>query len=253
MRVIIKLQLFFSIILLQVNTILLFPQSDNYIRGRVLNSITHVPVPFATIMLKENKLGVFANAEGDFRIICNQNFDTDSLIITCIGFKRKEFSLQKLSKKGTNVIYLIPAIYSLGEVKVLASRRKLSAEAIVRRAIRNIPKNYSTQPFNYVSYYRDYQKRDKDYLNLNEAIIQTLDTGFNQNSSLDKFRLLDFKLNPDFQRINISPFYDTIFSPEVEGQNKFIKYAKLPDFGGNELFILMVHDPIRNFQTLPQD
>jgi hypothetical protein len=244
-----KLQLLIVSVVLQVNTTLLFPQSDNYIKGKVFNSITLEPIPFATIMLKNNKLGVFANAEGDFRIICNHNFETDSLIITCIGFKRAGFSLHKLSEKETNIIYLSPATYALGEVKVLASRRKLSAEAIVRKAIRNIPRNYSTKPFNYVSYYRDYQKRDKVYINLNEAIIQTLDIGFNQNSTLDKYRLLDFKLNPDFQRMNISSFYDTIFSPEIEGQNKFIKYAKLPDLGGNELFILMVHDPIRNFQT----
>jgi hypothetical protein len=249
MRTLLKLQLFFISILLQGNTTHLFPQSDNYIKGKVFNSITLEPIPFAAIMLKKNKLGVFANAEGDFRIICNHNFETDSLIITCIGFKRTAFSLQKLSEKETNLIYLTPATYSLGEVKVLASRRKLSAETIVRRAIRNITKNYSTKPFNYVSYYRDYQKRDKNYINLNEAIIQTLDIGFKQNSTLDKFRLLDFNLNPDFLRMNISPFYDTIFSPEIEGQNKFIKYAKLPDLGGNELFILMVHDPIRNFQT----
>jgi hypothetical protein len=232
-----------------VNAILSFPQTTNYINGKVINSVTHASLPFATVILKENKLGVFTNADGDFRIIRDPKFQSDSVIITCIGFKRTGVSFQKLNNVEINKIYLIPATYSLGEIKVVASRRKLSAETIIRRAINNINQNYPKKPFNYISYYRDYQKKDKNYINLNEAIVQTLDSGFSQISTLDKYRLLDFRLNIDFQRMNISPFYDTIFSTENDCQNKFIKYAKLPDQGGNELFILMVHDPIRNFQT----
>ena len=76
-----------------------------------------------------------------------------------------------------NNLKLMPNIYGLKEVKVIARRKKLNSEAIVARAIKNIKKNYPVNPFSYVSYYRDYQKDSINYLNLNEAIIQTLDKG----------------------------------------------------------------------------
>lgn len=225
----------------------LLAQSGNYIVGKIINSKTQEPVPFATIVLKQNKLGVFANADGDFRILIDSRFNSDSLVVTGIGIKRTGLLFNNLDKKKINLIRVTPITYSLAEVKVVSSRRKLSAEAVIRRAIRNIPHNYPVNSFNYISYYRDYQKRENNYINLNEAIVQTIDSGFSQNSSFNKYRLLDFRLNTDFQRMNIPPYYDTAFSPDYESRYKFLKFARLPDQGGNELFILMVHDPIRNF------
>lgn len=81
------------------NPVLLFSQSIDYFDGKVIKSITFEPVPFATIWLKNNQLGVFANAEGDFKVIRNPKFQDDSLIITCIGFKQYALSFKDLTKK----------------------------------------------------------------------------------------------------------------------------------------------------------
>ena len=231
------------------NSVLLFSQSIDYFDGKVINSITFEPVPFATILLKNNQLGVCANAEGDFKVIRNPKFQDDSLIITCIGFKQYALSFKDLSDKVVNKIYLTPTIYELGEVIVMTSRKKLGSVTIIRRAIRNIRKNYPNKPYNFISYYRDYQKRKGNYINLNEAIVQTLDNGFTSKSASNKYRLLDFRKNMDFPRMSISPYYDTIVSPDYNNPNKIIPNAKLGDHYGNELFILMVHDAIRNYQT----
>jgi hypothetical protein len=65
----------------------------------------------------------------------------------------------------------------------------------------------------------------------------------------DKYRLLDFRKNNDFPRMNISPYYVMNKSSESENPNKSIPGAYLGDQFGNELFILMVHDAIRNFNA----
>ena len=244
-----KRNLFLICLFFLAHSIPVFSQSSNFLDGKVINSATLEPLPFATIIVKDKSLGVFSNADGDFKIANNAKFQSDSLIITFIGFKRHAISFKNLSKDKVNKIYLKPVSLELNEVKVVASRKMINSETIIRRAIRNIRKNYPIKPFNYVSYYRDYQKKDKSYINLNEAIVQTLDTGFNKFSALNKFRLLDFRQNKDFQRMEVSPFYDNIDSQDYDNPNKFIKNGTLPDQGGNELLILMVHDPIRNFQT----
>jgi hypothetical protein len=225
-----------------------FSQAGSYITGKVMNSASKAPVPFAAVKLKTNQLGVYANAEGDFMVACNSDFKLDSLVVTCIGYKRLAVAFSDLSDSTLNRIYLVPSIYGLKEVKISASRKKLNPSTIVGRAVRNIRKNCPGRPFSYISYYRDYQKREKTYFNLNEAIIQTLDNGFSEWSVLNKYRLLDFRKNISFPVMSLSPFYDSYYDPE--STDKIIPNATLGDQYGNELFILMVHDALRNYREL---
>ena len=225
-----------------------FSQTVKSISGKVLNSSGNSPVPFAAVKLKTNQLGVYANADGDFVVAGNSDFRSDSLVVTCIGYKRKAVAFSDLNDSTINRIYLSPSIYGLREVRISASRYNLSPATIVGRAIRNIKKNYPEKPFSYIAYYRDYQKKDKTYFNLNEAIVQTLDTGFSEWSVLNKYRLLDFRKNTSFPVMSLSPYYDSKYDPE--SHDKVIPDATLGDQYGNELFILMVHDALRNYRAL---
>ncbi len=231
------------------NSASLFSQSVQYIDGKVINTSNSKPVPFATIKLQNNQLGVYANADGDFKLIRSSDFQTDSLIITCIGYRRNSIAFKDLRDSSVNKIYLAPSIYGLAEVKITAKRGKLNSITIIDKAIRSIEKNYPDTPFSFISYYRDYQKRAGNYINLNEAIIQTLDSGFTTKSILNKYRLLDFKKNMDFPKMSVSQYYDDPVSVAGENPNKIIPNAKLGDQYGNELFVLMVHDAIRNFKV----
>ena len=74
----------FIILIWQSNSIMIYPQEAGFIDGKIINPSTSKPVPFATIKLKNNQRGVYANADGDFKISRNIEFQGDSLIITCI-------------------------------------------------------------------------------------------------------------------------------------------------------------------------
>jgi CarboxypepD_reg-like domain len=244
-----RLLLISLFLICQSNFILIYPQEAGYIDGKVINPATSKPVPFATIKLKNNQLGVYANADGDFKISRNAEFQEDSLLISCIGYKQSSIAFKDLIKTRINKVFLASVVYGLGEVKVVASVRKLNSIAIIRRAIRNIADNYPDQPFSYISYYRDYQKKDSNYINLNEAIVQTLDNGFSTQSASNKYRLLDFRKNTEFPKMNISPYYKLGKNGEINDPDKTIPSAFLGDQFGNELFILMVHNALRNFKT----
>ena len=240
-------QLIFIGLLFTINHPVIYCQQLDYIRGKVIDSKTSEPVSFAAVHLKNSQFGIYSNAEGDFRILNDPGFQTDSLIVTCIGYYRLTVAFNVLKRSKMNNLKIAPNIYGLNEVRVTARKRRLSPEIIIDRALRNIKKNYPVNPFSYVSYYRDYQKDGSNYLNLNESIIQTLDKGFAYASDSNRYRLLDFKKNMDFLRMNISPYYDL---PETDHSNvwfKKIPHAIVGDQFGNEFFILLVHDAIRNF------
>jgi hypothetical protein len=242
-----KRHLILTGLLFLVSHAVIFSQQYVYITGKVIDSKTSEPVSFAALHLKDAQFGIYSNADGDFRILNVPGFQTDSLIVTCIGYKRRSVAFSSLKASKSNNIKLVPNIRGLNEVTVIARKNRMNSEAIVARAIRNIKKNNPDKPFSYVAYYRDYQKDSINYLNLNEAIIQTVDTGFASSSEYNIFRLLDFKKNMDFKRMNMSPFYDL---PETEHSDvwyKRVPNAIVGDQYGNEFFILLVHDAIRNF------
>jgi hypothetical protein len=250
-----------STLIFSINCPLIYCQQAEYIRGKVIDSKKLQPIPYATVHLKNAQVGVISNAEGDFRILNNPAFQTDSLVISCIGFHKHLVAFNVLKTTGMNNLKLVPNIYVLNEVNVTARKKRLSPDIIIARALRNIKKNNPTIPFSYVSYYRDYQKDSSNYLNLNESIIQTLDNGFAYASDSNRYRLLDFKKNMDFLRKNITPYYDLPETDHSDVWFKRIPHAIVGDQNGNELFMLLVHDAIRNFdkrsfsfiETLTQD
>jgi hypothetical protein len=227
--------------------LVVYCQQPLYITGKVIDSKTSEPVSFAALHLKDAQFGIYSNAEGDFRILNVPGFQSDSLIVTCIGYKKHSVAFSSLKDSKPNILKLVPNIRGLKEVTVIARKTRLNSEAIVAKAIRNIKKNCPDKPFSYVSYYRDYQKDSSNYLNLHEAIIQTLDKGFANPPDSNRYRLLDFKRSTNFLRKNITPYYDLPETDHSDLSYKKIPHAIVGDQNGNEFYVLLAHDSFRSF------
>ncbi len=234
------------LLLFMVCGALAFGQEDDFIRGTLVDKNTNAPVVFATIRLQEKAIGVISNQDGGFRI--PQRFMNlgETLVISCLGYKKKKIRLSDLSPDFNTTIRLEPQPLELQEAVLVGRRKKPpSPRQIIKRAIERIPRNYPTVPFAYVGYYRDYQLKENEYINLNEALLHITDMGFGQND-LDhtKIQMYDYKANRDFKRDSIA---DNPY--DYRTQQKIIKNAFLHDFGGNEFNILRIHDPIRNYDV----
>jgi hypothetical protein len=246
MRPITKFILVFSFFVSQTLSHLLTAQTPDFLEGVVYDQTTSEPVPFAQIQLKNKQLYVYSGSEGTFRLPDNSDLHSDTILITCIGYKKNSIAFNELNDSAINKIYLVPSI-SMQNVKVSARDVKISSISILRRAIGNLGTRYPEGPFSYTSYYRDYQKKDKNYINLNEAIIQTFDSGFARASIMNVYRILDFRKNHDFQRMNLVPAKTDsefirldIFDGLIPETVSYYEY-------GNELLTLSSNDPIRNF------
>ena len=243
--------------LLVKNTIVIFfvgiplvfygQQGGKSITGKIIDSQTALPVPFATIKLKTKMMGVVSNANGDFQIPLTFRDLSDSIVVSCIGYSTTALSFRDLDEYVLNIIKVKPSIQSLGEVVVFAKKR-FSASKILRMAIENLPDNYPQVPYSYIAYYRDYQQLDTSYLNLNEAIVEIFDAGFHTNDLQNtKILVYEYKENKDFQRDTTKTVpYDNKPGKFGHGKNKYIPNAILSPFGGNELSILRLHDALRN-------
>ncbi|MFS4467273.1 carboxypeptidase-like regulatory domain-containing protein [Maribacter sp. 2210JD10-5] len=212
-----------------------------------MDAETLEPVVFATIRIKGKSLGVISNMDGSFKIPSFFKKEGDTLEISSMGYALTPIALLDVSDNITNIITVKPNVMKLDEVVVKAKKRtraiqNLSAVKIVQLAIESLPKNLPQNPYSYVGYYRDYQLKDSNYVNLNEAILKIFDKGSQaKDFETTNVRIFDYRQNTDFQRDSLGALpYD------YENKRKMISGAFLNNYGGNEFVILRVHDPIRN-------
>ncbi|MEP0132678.1 MAG: carboxypeptidase-like regulatory domain-containing protein [Eudoraea sp.] len=226
----------------------LWSQNEDFIEGKLLDAQTNEPVVFASIRIKGRALGVITNADGGFRIPLSLKQYGDIIEISSMGYQTKEISITELGEDQLNLILISAGAIDLQEATVTGKykrRRKLNASRIVQKAIDAIPNNYPSTPFSTIGYYRDYQFKDQEYINLNEAILEVFDQGIDQlDDSTSAIRLFNFDLNKDFEIDSMArKAYD------YKSYRKIINKAFLDISGGNEFRILRIHDAIRNYDV----
>jgi len=209
---------------------------------------SNMPIAFATVIIKNQKKGVIADENGFFRIPYLYKYQKDTIRISSIGYKTKLIALNSLSDIKKNIILMQQNLELLNKVVLNVSKKKvkekqLSGYDIVKNAIQSISKNFPETPFSTIGYYRDYQLVNNHFFNLNEAILEDFDSGF----QTDKFKNTDnqtalyyYKKNKDF------PIDSVLTSAYGGNTKKYIDGAVLSSMGGNELSILNIHNPIRH-------
>ena len=237
-----KFALFFLIVLLLPFYLL---ANEITIAGFVLTEKTKESIPFATIKLKESSTGVISNENGSFKLQIKQSLINDqTLLISCIGFETFEMPLNKIKHDEINYFYLKDQIFTLDEITVQSKKFKLPpARATVEKAIKNIANNYANEPFLLEGYYRDYIKVNQTYKNLFESTIQLEDLGIEEcDIETSKIKKLYGSINSEFD-------YDPrLIVPYNFHQMKTIPSGDMRYKGNNELAILRISDPIRNYQ-----
>lgn len=223
-----------------------FAQTKEFVVGQLVDSQTGQPVVFATVRIKDKPLGVISNTEGDFKIPQKYKTENEILQISSMGYETLEISLSSFQEGVIKLLQMQPALFQLDEVTVSKRRRRdvdFGAREIVYKAIENLSNNVSLEPYSYVGYYRDYQLKNGDYNNLNEALLQVYDQGFNLSDyETTKIQIFDYQRNTDFplDTIGLKPY-------DYQTKSKTISNATLSSYGGNEYVILRIHNPIRNF------
>ncbi|MEL6918300.1 MAG: carboxypeptidase-like regulatory domain-containing protein [Bacteroidota bacterium] len=225
-----------------------FSQQREFIEGKLVDGKTKEPIAFGTIRVKNKAKGVISNLDGSFKIPMVFQEIGDTLQISSLGYRTKEVVLSDLKVSDIVVIGLVEEIEQLTGVVITGEKTRVtpfSARKIIRKAISNIPNNYPFFDFSLVGYYRDYQLRDENYLNLNEAVLEVFDRGFGFKDSYETMtRIYRYDQNKDFVRDSIAskPY-------NYDDKSKVIHKATLYNPGGNEFALLRVHDAIRNYNV----
>jgi len=256
-------------------------QTTEFVYGKLIDAVDKAPIPFAHITVKHKTKGTISNMDGGFRIPDEYYTSGDTLVISSIGYSSMSIPLVSLSPDIRNIIILRRKEEVLNEVVLGASEKKKRRRAqeidyssskkmkrrglrhIVELAIEKIPKNYPFKPFSYIGYYRDYQLKEGDYVNFNEAILQVFDAGFKVHDSIGtRTRIYQYDMNHVFPIDSLAaiPYDYSEGTKEFPWSETFIGWKIVPhavigssEVGRNEFTLLRTHDAIRNYNINTYD
>ena len=134
--------------------------------GKVCDHKGRKPIPFANIYFKNQTVGTISNADGYFVLKVPERLQHDTVVFSFIGYQSVRKCAADLDT-GTNQVILEPFNYELKEVTI----RNYKPEEIIKKAIENIPQNYSNEPQLYTAFYRETLQKNREYVDLSEAVI----------------------------------------------------------------------------------
>jgi len=135
------------------------------IAGKIVNARTGKPLAYASVSLKNKGLGVVSNKEGSFVLNLPASFKADTLVVSHLGFFLEEFPVNAF--KSFKLINLREKVISLPEILI----RTANARMLVKKAIRNIDKNYDRKSFRMRAFYREAVAQNKKIQSYTEALL----------------------------------------------------------------------------------
>lgn len=222
---------------------ILMAQDNRFVLGIVLNQNTKKPIPFASVYWKESNMGVVTNEDGSFKLPINKSGSEKTLIISCIGYQTIEKSINEINPNRLTTYYLIEKVFDIDEIVIKEKKLRIpSARQIVKKAIENIANNHPLYPFLLEGYYRDYMLIDGKYVNLFESLIELEDKGFHVSDYENTL------IKQIYGRINNDFSYDTTKIMNYSDESlKRLPSAEIRFEGGNEMSLLRLTNPIRNY------
>lgn len=159
--------LILSLLLSVFSTTLVNAQEKRLISGRVTDASSGEAIPFATVSLRKQLIGIVTNEEGRFDFYVPADTENDTLMVGFFGYKPKLMALSSIN--GVLQIKLDQNAMELQEVVV----RPLTPQEYIRMAMRRVKVNYASEPFGTDAYYREKAMENGKLLKRDEGVFRT--------------------------------------------------------------------------------
>ncbi|TRX50012.1 carboxypeptidase-like regulatory domain-containing protein [Fulvivirga sp. M361] len=196
------------LVILMLYSLKVASQDRLTIQGMVIDKVSNERLPFASIALKNLPLSTVANLNGEFTFHISPKHREDTLMISMLGYKQKEILLNVLTFRQKQRFSLSPSEKVLDGIVIKDS---LTANEIIKLAIKRIPVNYPSYPVSMQAFYRESQSVNGNYVSLVEsAITMYNENRFKRNTFSGKTRVRVDELRRSFSHVHkYNDFWDT--------------------------------------------
>lgn len=190
------------------------------IRGKIVAQDTRKSLMYASIAVKGSGITTVSNQDGTFTLRVPPKYRNAQFVVQFLGYENQSLPLIAFIDKEDALIFMKPFSIRLSEIEVLSG----DGRELMRKAIANIPRNYSSDPSMMVAFYRESIKKRNKYLSLVEAVLDVYKSSY-RSYSRDQARIYIGRKATD-----INP-RDTIFMKFQGGisSSLLLDIAKNPD------------------------
>jgi hypothetical protein len=214
-----------------------------FLKGKISDAQTGDGVSFAHVGICGKSIGTVANDLGIFEFRIPAGSGTDTLCASAIGYETFQIAISEIKGDKTQyAILLKPYTTELSEI--LIKDERVTARRIIAKAIARIPKNYPKKAFELEGYYRDYIRKNDEYVSFLEGVMNVADPGFNEPSDKSDIKIAQLRYSKDYPK-----YFKEYVSDFANDSTKLLLHGISPTFRGNEFSNLYYHNPLRNHST----
>ena len=137
--------------------------SNKKFAGKLIDSKTDEPVPYASIILKDKEIYRLSDENGNYTLELPTEIDSHTLVsISCLGYESVHIPIKELKE----TFELSPSYEKLNEV--ILTGYSTTPKKVLKKAIKRIDENYLLKPFNYERY-------GHFVLNRNDKVVQDIE------------------------------------------------------------------------------
>ncbi len=166
-------------------------------KGEVMDSETKKPLVFATLTVEGTNISTVTNTEGSFLLKVPTNIQSESLIITFLGYGTKTVALASL-KEENNKISMDVLVTELPEVRISVPRE---AVILVKETLRRKGENYLIDPTVMTAFYRETIKKRRKNVSLSEAVVTIFKTPYT-SSRRDAVQMYKARKSTDYSKLD---------------------------------------------------
>ncbi len=165
------------------------------VQAKVRDAETRKPLPFVNVMLQQSGIATVTNADGDFTLKVPKNIALPKISFSCMGYSNLTVDVEQLQQQP--VVNLRSSGRSLKEAIV----RPTEPIELIKLAFERIPQNYGKSPVAMTSFYREFIKRNSNYVGIAEAVFDIYKASYTTLQS-DRVRIYKGRKSVDTDKID---------------------------------------------------
>ena len=179
------------------NHLIILPEAPEliHLQGLVIDSQTKEPLPYAHLIIKTSGIGTITNKDGLFDFKIQGHYAQNEITFSFLGYSNKSYKIP-FTDTDSLVIEMVAKPYTLSDIYVLPNGTE--AVDIVKRAVKNIKRNYHRNAVQMDAFYRSTSFRDTTPSQLIEAALLIEDKGINKPIQTTSIKLQQVRKSSNY-------------------------------------------------------
>ena len=188
-----------------------FSFSQIELKNKIVDFSTMAPIESASIYVQQTTTGTVSNADGKFVLQVPDDFATDTLVVSSIGYKSFKVPVNEFDNSFE--IFLEEDVASLDEIILIAETRPKTGNEIVLKAIEKLSDNLPDSAYIQKGFLRHKERNKLEFKWLIESAITVYDSGYGSKSK-------------DFLKINVEQNRKSYDLRDVDSIFSYVSYTK---------------------------